>query len=105
MYGISGKLANAQKHVEGEKKLSHEAGKLKHLMVAKNVLDLQPSPRPATLKNAQVKHRMYNKEFIIWHRVLFKKMIAHNLFLVDCEWHEWKIGDCSKTCGGGERSK
>ena len=23
--------------------------------------------------------------------------------MVDCEWEEWRIGECSKTCGGGER--
>ena len=23
--------------------------------------------------------------------------------MVDCEWDEWRIGECSKTCGGGER--
>jgi len=22
---------------------------------------------------------------------------------VDCEWSEWKIGECSKQCGGGRR--
>ena len=25
--------------------------------------------------------------------------------LVDCEWAEWEHGECSKTCGGGERTK
>ena len=23
---------------------------------------------------------------------------------MDCEWDEWKLGECSKTCGGGERT-
>ena len=23
--------------------------------------------------------------------------------IVNCIWDEWIIGDCSKTCGGGER--
>ena len=23
---------------------------------------------------------------------------------VDCEWDDWRIGECSKTCGGGERT-
>ena len=22
---------------------------------------------------------------------------------VDCEWGEWELGDCSKSCGGGVR--
>ena len=26
-------------------------------------------------------------------------------FIVNCEWAEWEIGICSKTCGGGERTK
>ena len=25
-------------------------------------------------------------------------------YLVDCEWEEWKVGECSKTCGGGHRT-
>ena len=24
--------------------------------------------------------------------------------LVNCEWAEWNIGYCDKTCGGGERT-
>ena len=23
--------------------------------------------------------------------------------IVDCEWRDWEIGECSKTCGGGQR--
>ena len=25
--------------------------------------------------------------------------------LVDCEWGEWQVGQCSKTCAGGRRKK
>lgn len=25
------------------------------------------------------------------------------VFIVDCEWADWDIGECSKTCGGGKR--
>ena len=25
----------------------------------------------------------------------------HRIFLVNCEWGEWKVGGCTKTCGGG----
>ena len=25
------------------------------------------------------------------------------LILVDCEWDEWEVGDCSKSCGVGSR--
>ena len=25
------------------------------------------------------------------------------MILVHCEWDEWKIGECDKTCGGGVR--
>ena len=29
----------------------------------------------------------------------------HVLFItVDCEWEDWQIGGCSKTCGGGTRT-
>ena len=24
--------------------------------------------------------------------------------LVDCEWGDWVVGECSRTCGGGTRS-
>ena len=24
---------------------------------------------------------------------------------IDCEWGEWQIGDCSKTCGKGSRTR
>ena len=24
--------------------------------------------------------------------------------LVDCEWEKWNVGECSKTCGGGNRT-
>ena len=27
----------------------------------------------------------------------------HTILIVDCEWSEWQIGDCSVSCDGGER--
>ena len=32
--------------------------------------------------------------------------ISHQLMygVADCEWNDWIIGDCSKTCGGGTRT-
>ena len=27
-----------------------------------------------------------------------------NLQLVNCEWGEWRVGECSKTCGGGTKT-
>ena len=33
---------------------------------------------------------------------------SYFLFLaskIDCEWGEWQIGDCSKTCGKGSRTR
>ena len=32
-------------------------------------------------------------------------MRDQNLYSVDCEWSDWSIGDCSKICGGGTRTK
>ena len=29
----------------------------------------------------------------------------HRIFLVNCEWGEWKVGGCTKTCGGGTQKK
>ena len=26
------------------------------------------------------------------------------MIAVDCEWDEWNVGECSKACGGGERT-
>ena len=26
------------------------------------------------------------------------------MFSVNCEWAEWKVGECDKTCGGGVRT-
>ena len=46
---------NVPKHVETEKELTQEIEKWKQGMVAKNVLGLQPLPKPARLKNVQVK--------------------------------------------------
>ena len=31
-------------------------------------------------------------------------IIRVNKLLVDCEWAQWVLGECSKTCGGGERT-
>ena len=29
---------------------------------------------------------------------------ACNPFIVDCEWNDWDIGECSVSCGGGRKS-
>jgi hypothetical protein len=47
---MSGISANVQKHVEVVKELTQEIRKLKQIMVAKTVLDLQPLARAVTLK-------------------------------------------------------
>ena len=31
-------------------------------------------------------------------------MICINSILVDCEWDDWVEGDCSATCGPGEKN-
>ena len=28
--------------------------------------------------------------------------LIHNV--VDCEWNDWKVGDCTKSCGEGTRN-
>ena len=28
---------------------------------------------------------------------------VQNNFVVDCEWADWEIGECSVSCGGGSR--
>ena len=41
-----------------------------------------------------------------WQSFIFSCIIPFLLFLlvVDCQWNKWKLGDCSKTCGGGIRT-
>ena len=31
-------------------------------------------------------------------------LIVHIRNIVDCEWHDWTNGTCSKSCGGGART-
>ena len=59
MPGASGKLVHAQKHVEVEEGLIQENETWKQLMVANNVLGLQPLQKAAMMKNVQVKHKVY----------------------------------------------
>ena len=33
--------------------------------------------------------------------VIFEQL----LLIVNCEWTDWEISECSKTCGGGKRTK
>ena len=30
-------------------------------------------------------------------------ILDQNLFLVDCKWSDWRLGECSTTCGDGLR--
>ena len=32
-------------------------------------------------------------------------MLSFIPVLVDCEWNDWTVGECSLTCGGGELKK
>ena len=32
-------------------------------------------------------------------------MISCYYGLVDCQWSEWNLGECSATCGNGTRTK
>ena len=44
--------------------------------------------------------------FLYFHTsLLYVTSIIENVGApIDCEWNEWQIGECSKTCGGGTRS-
>jgi hypothetical protein len=47
---------------------------------------------------------MYTCHIIKWSRCnecnyKFVHLIKHQS--VHCQWDEWKVGECSKTCGGG----
>jgi hypothetical protein len=50
--------------------------------------------------------KVFLNKFIVFTYIVRYKTYAWNQFntLVDCEWNEWKIGECSQTCGGGERT-
>ena len=42
---------------------------------------------------------------IILYHIQYHIILKHfKLIAVDCEWDEWKIGECSKTCGGGTQT-
>ena len=35
----------------------------------------------------------------------YLRYISENLpFVVDCEWNDWNIGECSVSCGGGKKT-
>ena len=36
-------------------------------------------------------------------KIIHLSILHHNCPTVDCEWSEWSLGHCSKTCGTGER--
>ena len=70
---MSGILVIVQKHVEVEKEVTQEIRKWKHLMVVKSVLDFHPLPKAVTLKNVQVKHRVFKYvSFVIGCNSIFK---------------------------------
>ena len=48
------------------------------------------------LNNSVIKNKTMNK-------ILLSTFLIF-LSLVNCEWSEWQLGDCSATCGGGTRS-
>ena len=37
------------------------------------------------------------------HILDLNKILNYNQFSVDCEWSDWRLGDCSATCGDGLR--
>ena len=38
---------------------------------------------------------------VLWY---LSKLIIHTALIpVDCQWEEWEVGACTKTCGGGTR--
>ena len=43
---------------------------------------------------AVILYILYNKDFII--------IAIHNI--VNCEWNDWVLGECTKTCGRGTRN-
>ena len=51
-----------------------------------------------------IKSRLYPS----YHNSKFKITPTHIYFRIDCpahcEWNDWIIGDCSQSCGGGNRT-
>ena len=51
-----------------------------------------------------MKNTMIHTQFIHFFTKMYHKHDSiTNIHLVDCVWSAWEIGDCSKTCGDGER--
>ena len=68
----------------------------------------QPLSKKAVIpKSAQVKSKCYSLLFINSHLCCTSLNENYSSILlfceVDCEWGEWELGDCSKSCGGGIR--
>ena len=45
-------------------------------------------------------HCLYFHTSLLYVTSIIENVVAP----VDCEWNEWQMGGCSKTCGGGTRS-
>ena len=76
---------------------------------------MEESAPEKRLKRCSVKKKNVRVRIIHWRinkHALFKHPMARNahfsVFLiydiVDCEWDDWTIGNCSSSCGGGKRT-
>ena len=74
-------------------------------MVVKNVLGLTPLKKVVMFKNAQVTTKYFKSGISCYcNRRDFPPVnITQNVLLVDCRWSDWRLGDCSVSCGDGVR--
>ena len=107
-------MAHAQRHVAEEIGLTSELKKFPLIMGVMNVLGQVQLRTLATLNHAQViwtfpKVAFVSDTFIsyIVPRELYFLIAELIVFycVVDCKWNDWIPGTCSKTCGGGTKTK
>ena len=61
--------------------------------------------RNVKLRNVQVGPRPMLFCTILGSIQYMNAYISSHLYLVHCEWSSWEVGVCSKSCGGGVRTK
>ena len=57
----------------------------------------------ATHAQVRLVHRTHVPKCLLIEEISLNCNINQNLFSVDCHWSNWKLGECSVSCGDGVR--